>query len=246
MGCYLTSLAAVLFLTFSLFSGERGPLLRAKEPHWRPTIVETYPEGQPMRVVYVEELEGGELKEWKQVTFYATGQIQEEVDLVRISKEAPAFSLWNKEHVPHGASLVYYPNGALEKIAYFTQGLLDGQCTLYFPDGKERLKCTYKEGKFDGPIVAYFEDGTKSKEGCYKEGKLHGDLIQYFSKGGRSSLVTYLEGVPHGSSSEWYENGVLKASRHYHKGLLHSDGKNPAVILYNEERGIQEAQDFKQ
>ncbi len=48
--------------------------LRPKQPSWRPEIVETYAEGQPMRVIYVEE-KGSETIEWKQVVFYPSGQI---------------------------------------------------------------------------------------------------------------------------------------------------------------------------
>jgi antitoxin component YwqK of YwqJK toxin-antitoxin module len=51
--------------------------------------------------------------------------------------------------------------------------------------------------------------------------------------------------MPHGKATEWYESGALKSVRNFINGVLDSDGKNPAVVLYSEDHAMIEVQDYR-
>ncbi len=51
--------------------------------------------------------------------------------------------------------------------------------------------------------------------------------------------------MPHGKATEWYESGALKSVRNFENGLLDSDGKNPAVVMYSEDHVMLEVQDYR-
>ena len=216
--------------------------MRPREPHWQPKIIESYPQGQPANVIFYEENE----KPVKQVIFYPEGQIKIETDLTWVEKDSPGYQEWKTNAVPHGAYVSFYANGGVEKFAFYEHGILHGDAKAYYSDGKIQGIGTFVKGAKDGHIVAYHEDGTKAEESDYKNGKLVGDLIRYYPKDVRSALIPYEDGLPHGNALEWYPSGALKASYRYSHGLLNSEGKNPAVLIYNENREIAEVQDFKQ
>ena len=68
--------------------------LKQRQPHWRPKIIEYYPEGQPQRVLFYEQItEAGEVPV-KQVLFHPSGQVHNEADLITISEADAAYQDW--------------------------------------------------------------------------------------------------------------------------------------------------------
>jgi len=241
---------SVLCLSAAFVWGEEkvspvSETLRPGQPHWRSQIAEAYPSGVPLRVMFFEQI--GDQKETavKQRGFYPNGQVKFEMDLTTVEEDSPGAKEWKSTFVPHGVGLWLHENGRVEKIAHYDRGVLHGEMKLHYPDGTPKGTCVFQQGKRHGKMVVYYEDGLKAEEASYLDDKLTGDLIRYYPKNVRAQLIPYEDGVPHGHAMDWYESGALKASRRFDKGLLHSDGKNPAVVVYNEEHAIQEVQDFQ-
>ncbi len=219
--------------------------LKSRQPNWRPQIVQSYPNGNPERILFFDLNEREEKIPVKQQRFYNNGVLKNEMDLTIVQEDSPGFKEWKSAIVPQGISVSFFSNGKVEKIATYEHGLLHGELHINYPSGQLRGSAAFKDGQRHGPMISYHEDGSKAEEGTYKEGKLVGEFSRYTAKGVRTALIPYENGVPHGNALEWYDNGALKASRRYTNGLLHSDGQNPAVVIYAEDRTIQEAQDFK-
>lgn len=235
-------------LTLSICAqAEPAPqMLKPGQPHWRSKVVETFPSGMPSLVIFSEKIGKNEEVAVKKRGFYPNGQIKFEMDLASVEEDSPAAKEWGSTTVPHGVAIWLYEDGRAEKIAHYHKGVMNGDLTLYYPNGSLKGTCSFAHGKRNGKMVVYYEDGLKSEEATYVEDKLVGDVVRYYPKNIRAQLVPHEEGVPHGHAMEWYESGGLKASRRFDRGLLNSDGKNPAVIIYNEDHGIQEVQDFQQ
>ncbi len=231
-------------LTCFLFSSP--PMLKPREPHWRPAVLETSPEGQPLRVLFYEQITETNETPVKQILFYPSGQVKNEADLIVVAEDSPGFQEWKSTIVPHGTNISFFQNGQIEKIAVYDRGLLNGEMELFHPDGKVKGKCGFFQGKRHGSMFFNHEDGSKAEEGSYEEGLLVGEVTRYFEGGAREALIPYVKGMPHGNALEWYPSGALKGSFRYQNGKLHSDGKTPALVLYAEDRSIIEAQDFNQ
>src|SRR5579863_7821596 len=245
-------LAVILFCGLTLGFAEPqlvkpvAPALKVRQPHWRPKIMEAYPEGQPQRVLFYEQIGDADEAPVKQMYFYPEGQVRAEVDLIVVEEDSPGAKQWKSTIVPHGMSLSYFADGKLENSAFYDRGIPHGEMKVFHPNGQLRGHCFFVQGERHGQALAYFEDGTKSEEIAFEGGKIVGTLIKYYPKGGRAVLVPYENGLPHGNAMEWFEEGTLRASMRYQKGVLHSDGKNPALVVYAEDRSIQEVQDFNQ
>lgn len=223
-----------------------APSLKQRQPQWRPQIMEHHQEGPPARVVFYEPGKGDQELPVKQMLLYPEGQIQAETDMTIVEEGSAGAEFWKSTTVPHGMSVTYFPNGQIEKTAFYNKGLLHGPMKVYFSNGMLRGECTFSQGERHGNMLAYYENGNKAEEGVFEAGQIVGEVIKYYSNGNRSAIIPYAKGVPHGNAMEWYEEGALKASLRYKEGVLHSDGKTPAVIFYAEDRSIQEVQDFQQ
>ncbi len=250
----------VLLLLTSLFlhavsygaeSGSKSTLLhdlktvpRQLEPHWKGKIEERFPSGQPVRVVYHEEVGKSPPTPVKIVTFYPHGQIKQEVDVTSIQNE-------NGETitVPHGVELNVDERGKLEKVAQYAWGELDGEMKLFFPTGQVKAHSHFKRGKREGSSVLYFLDGSKAEEFQYADDKIIGEYVRYYPReegGGRFMAIPYNDGMPHGNAMEWYPSGSIRRVTHYEAGVLNSDEKSPAVVIRAEDYTLSEIQDYRQ
>lgn len=237
-------LVVFLFIFGSVVA--QAPGLRQREPHWRPLIVEHYPDGQPLRILFYEQVTEENEAPVKQVIFYPNGQVHQETDLTVISEEESAATEWKSTIVPHGIYLVLSAQGEVERVSTYDRGVLHGEMKLFYPGNKLKGQCIFNKGKREGSLTLFFEDGSKLEESTYQNGVLVGESVRYFPNGTRERIVPYQEGLPHGNLLEWYQSGILKASYYYQKGKLHSNGTTPAVVRYTEERAISECQDFSQ
>ena len=178
-----------------------APALKQRQPHWRPKIMESYPEGQPQRVLFYEQIGDQNEAPVKQVLFYPSGQIKTEMDLIVVAEDSLGAKEWKSTIVPHGMSISFFSNGQAEKAAFYDRGLLHGEMKVFFQDGKQHGQCTFKAGQRHGLMLSYYEDGSKAEEATFENGKAIGELVKYHPKGNRATLVPYEEGVPHGNAN---------------------------------------------
>ncbi|MCH9630111.1 MAG: hypothetical protein S4CHLAM37_01040 [Chlamydiia bacterium] len=220
--------------------------LKPRLPEWRPKIVERFADGNPTIVLFYEEADSGESHPTKRMSFYPNGRTREETDLIVITKDDPAFKLWDSQIVPHGVSVQFDKNGPIRSIRYYDKGLLHGTLGIFYSDGKPEQTCSYSQGQKHGKAYSFYEDGTKSEDATYAEGLLEGDFIRYYPSGNKCSVTPYQNDVAEGKMMEWHDNGAIKSTKNYVHGKLHSDANNPACISYNENNGIVEMRDFNQ
>ncbi|MBS0615175.1 MAG: hypothetical protein JSR58_01315 [Verrucomicrobia bacterium] len=242
----LKFLFVFLAVTVAYAEGPVATALKPREPQWRHRALEQYPSGQAAQILFYDLDDNGAEVPLKLVAFYPSGQVKVEADVIQVSEEEAATREWKSRYVPHGVFVALYEDGKMERMAQFTRGLAHGETRLFYPSNQLKGLFHSNMGKKTGHSVFYFADGVKAEEGEFDDDKPVGDHIRYFAKGTRAALIHYAAGVPDGDAFEWYENGSLKVSRHFEKGLLHSQGKHPAVVVYNEDHGIQEVQDFQQ
>ncbi|HEY4830985.1 MAG TPA: toxin-antitoxin system YwqK family antitoxin, partial [Waddliaceae bacterium] len=214
--------------------GEEPPQLKIRQPNWRPHVLENFLNGNPAHVLFYEPLAQGE-RTAKELLFYPNGRVKEETDL--------------ESDKPHGASVSYHLSGAVKQAAHFQQGVLNGPFKTFYSNGTLETSAIYADGSLHGIYEAFYSNGNKKEEGTYEQGKLVGNFLTYHNEGSRSSQIHYEQGLPHGNAMEWYPKeeyeGGLKASRNYVDGLLHGDGKTPAVMIYGPELSLLEVQDFR-
>ena len=169
-----------------------APGLKQRQPHWRPKIIESYPEGQPQRVLFYEQIGNANEAPVKQIVFYQNGQIMNEMDLIVVAEDCDAAKEWKSNIVPHGLSISYFASGQVEKAAFYDSGVPHGEMKMFYADGKLHGQCTFKKGERHGQMITYYEDGTKSEEVVFENGKIIGEQIKYHPKGSRAALIVQL------------------------------------------------------
>ena len=227
---------------------QQNPLsitLKPRQPNWRFEIVKIFPQGNPQLIHFYEPTVDGE-RIVKQVVFYENNQIQSEMDLIAVDAESEIAKEWQSSIVPHGARVDFSPEGKLLKVASYREGVMDGDCKLFYPNGQIQNEVTYVAGKMAGPTKSYYEEGQLKEEAYYKNGALEGDVVQYHPNGNKAALFPHSNGVLEGIAYSWFPSGNLSLQRRFSEGALHGDGKNSALIAYDEERNVIEMLDFRQ
>ncbi|HUD01517.1 MAG TPA: toxin-antitoxin system YwqK family antitoxin, partial [Rhabdochlamydiaceae bacterium] len=240
----ILTLFVLVFSIFSLVGAAENSVPRThprqQEPHWKAKIEERHPSGQPSKIVFYEEIGDAAAVAVKLIAYYPSGQVKMEADVTSKRDEEGKLVL-----IPIGVEISLDERNNVEKVANYADGVLDGEMRLFYPTGQVKATCQFKKGKRHGAALVYHLEGGKAEEAQYEEDKIVGDFVKYYAKGGKAALVSYAAGMPHGKGTEWYENGALKALRHYENGVLDSDGKNPAVVIYSEDHAMIEVQDYR-
>ena len=74
--------------------------------------------------------------------------------------------------VPYtGKSFELYPNGKLEEVYTFKDGIPNGLMTKWYMNGQKQAESNFKDGKPDGLVVEWYETGEKMSEVTYKDGR---------------------------------------------------------------------------
>lgn len=217
--------------------------LKKRMPNWRPHIAEQYLGGATKQVIFFEPISKDLLKAVKRVSYYEDGKIAQEEDL--LADTAVKIDDLKCECKIHGVSVSYFPTGSIKELFHFKEGKLHGPCKSFYSNGKLEQDYLFNEGVLQGKAESYYENGKLKSEAFYVDGKLDGNVATFYEDGKHASLKSYQEGVLNGSAMEWHENGLLKATRIFSKGLLHASQNAPAVVLYNDQEKVIEAQHFK-
>ena len=84
-----------------------------------------------------------------------------------------------KKHVVRG----YYQSGALEFVAYYKKGELDGVVREYYENGVLKAEIPYKENRRHGLARFYYENGMLMGKIKYKRGRETGEAKFYDENG---------------------------------------------------------------
>jgi antitoxin component YwqK of YwqJK toxin-antitoxin module len=218
--------------------------LKPRQPNWRFDVVKKHPSGNPAVILFYEPTLTGE-SAVKQVIFHENGKIQTEMDLTRVEEDSSVVKEWNSPFVPHGTWVDFSVDGELLKTAVYQFGVLNGPCKTFYSNGQIQSEIVYENGCFAGIAKSYFEDGKLKEEAFYEKGLLQGDVVQYHPNGNKAALFPHQDGKLHGTSLHWFPSGILNVQRQFKEGELQGDGKNPALLVYDEERNLIEALDFR-
>lgn len=208
--------------------------LKKRQPNWRTQIMETHEDGGVKTVLFFETTPSGIEIPVKMSQFYSSGSIEQEVDL-------------DDSNTPHGASISYYPNRAVQKIAFYHKGSLYGPVRKYFPTGKLYSVHNYKENTLHGKMEIHDEHGNILEEANYINGKLEGPVVRTHPNKEKAFLAHFVHGVIEGEATEWNDQGTVISRKFYSKGLLNNDAdRHPALTLFYDDGKIREVQNFQQ
>src|SRR3989344_1377606 len=232
-----------IFLLLALsvfgFSEEPSPIaLRQRQPNWKLEVSQTYAEGTQQIILFYEPTPEGNNIPAKQVFFDEQGAVQAEMDVIAAEDDASKIVL-------HGARVDLTPEGKLHKKSSYRLGVLHGPCQLFYPNGEIQAEMQYIDGQLEGIACSYFESGQMREEAPYVHGILEGELIRHHENGNKAMLIPHQAGKIHGTMMEWFPSGGLYTQRLFSNGLLHGDGTNPALIVYDEKRNVIEMLDFR-
>ncbi len=216
--------------------------LKPRQPNWRVEVLSLHPQGTPHQVYFLEPAFGGGERPVKQVSFFESGQIQSEVDVMVMKGPSEE----NFKVLPHGTRIDLEIDGSLSQVWHYEEGVLHGVNKAFYPSGKIRAEKTFVQGVLEGPVKFYYENGSLKEEGVYLQGRLHGDFSQYYENGHQLAHASYDHGELQGVVKEWYPSGVVKTERRFLDHRLHGDGKNPALVAYYEDGNVAEVGDFRE
>ncbi len=237
----------VLTLSFEITYADSvtPPGLRIRQPNWKPEILESYPNGNPSKVRFMEPSKEG-LIPVKEIEFYPTGAIKQEADLLLLPSDSPRAKLIGSPLVAHGPTVSYHPQGSIAKISPYYEGLLEGEVKLFFPNGQVEASTPFSAGKRQGHYEAFYSQGNKREVGNYEGDKLQGLFSTYYEDGALASQTYYEKGLPIGKAQEWNpSDGTLKSVKYYKDGLLDGEGDVPAITIYDPSGQILEVQHFR-
>jgi len=92
-----------------------------------------------------------------------------------------------------GAAFQFYPNGEVEKMAWYRNGILDGTYRAFWSDGTQRSLLDYHNGIPDGRAYHYDRKGRLQCQLGYSQGRLSGTGY-YYEDGALDKTVEYRKG----------------------------------------------------
>lgn len=67
---------------------------------------------------------------------------------------------------------VYYPNGQMEYVGHFMNGVEHGEWKYYYEDGTPKSSETWENGLENGRFIDYAPDGQIRREITYEKGRV--------------------------------------------------------------------------
>ncbi|OFX58460.1 MAG: hypothetical protein A2W97_13635 [Bacteroidetes bacterium GWE2_40_63] len=131
-----------------------------------------------------------------------------------------------KNGMGYGPFTNFYEDGTICKKATFDNNLYDGEFKKYSPNGVIEEKSNYKAGNLQGEKIIYYSYG----EPCvhfkipFEQGKIHGTVLEYFPSGELMMEKTFNDGIAQ-TEKEFYRDGTLNAIYEYDKGVLNGSVK---------------------
>lgn len=134
-----------------------------------------------------------------------------------------------KDFAKEGLYQRFHEKGYLMEEAHYTNDTLDGERKFFHPNGKvERIE-HFQNGVYAGKFQQFYENGQLQLEQEYVDGALEGLSTAWYPNGVTKEKVTLRENEENGPFTEWYENGKLKAVGSY----LDGDNEQDSLKLYD-------------
>lgn len=115
-----------------------------------------------------------------------------------------------------GVCLTQFKNAeGIKAKRTYKEGIMNGITMIYYPDGTLNKKGMYKNGEYHGKWEGWFQDGTKSFEINHSEGKLDGEYITYYANGEIKEKGTYKANSKSGSWQYFDKRGNLVEQKTY-------------------------------
>lgn len=77
----------------------------------------------------------------------------------------------------------YFPDGSIESIINYYNGLREGHAIFYSENGKIKQELTYLNGKVEGVVKSYFENGNLAEFYTIENGRRQGPTSYFDSNG---------------------------------------------------------------
>jgi len=124
-----------------------------------------------------------------------------------------------------GKSYELYPNGELEEVYTFKDGIPHGLMTKWYMNGQKEAEVNFKIGQPDGLVVEWHENGQKKKEVNFKDGKaVEGSEKLWNNKS--EQVDSYKESFLKTKGKENISEGVTFTKLERRKGLIYLKGAN--------------------
>lgn len=104
--------------------------------------------------------------------------------------------------VQEGRYLHYDSNGKLQVEANFLNDQLHGLMKKYYPNGKLNIQGNYVNDKYNGQFIEYNEYGVIVSEILMKNDLMDG-MAKFYNNGKISKIITYKNGVKNGPFTEY-------------------------------------------
>ncbi len=112
-----------------------------------------------------------------------------------------------------------YPNGQVQMIQHYKDGILHGSEMIIDENG-ERVTGHYKNGIFHGDMILYYKNGAKKAVFPLKNGRLNGKLLTYNKDGSLHSSFEVRDDKKHGKAVKINKDGS-KVEEEYKNDKLH-------------------------
>lgn len=123
-----------------------------------------------------------------------------------------------KDFAKEGLYQRFSETGQLLEEAAYSNDTLQGERKYYYPNGKVESIEHYQNGVFQGKYQKFYEDGSIQVEQEYTDGVLEGLSIAYYPNGVVKEKVTMRQNEENGPFTEYNENGTLKTEGQYIPG----------------------------
>ena len=97
----------------------------------------------------------------------------------------------------------------------YKEGTMNGITVLYYPNGQVNKKGQYRKGKYHGKWEGWYKDGTKSFEIHHNHGKLQGKYNTYHDNGQIKETGTYTDNFKSGRWQYFDKGGNLVEQKTY-------------------------------
>lgn len=115
-----------------------------------------------------------------------------------------------KEGKKNGLTYLWYPNGSLDTISTWTNGMMEGDFQSFHQNGKMHLRTFYRKGQFHGKLREWDPTGQIITDCNYVLGQRHGLCQTWYENGQLASEIYYERHQPIPPIKFWDEDGVLQ------------------------------------
>ena len=136
----------------------------------------------------------------------------------------------DRDSLIQGEYLVYFEDGtSLFERSFYKDNILHGKRTLYYPNGNIEVIENYLDGVLTDTLIVLFENGNIQRKVPYIDGAINGVLTSFYPSGVIKEKVVFQNNLENGPFEEFYANGNIMWKGSFLNGdnefgdLLHFD-----------------------